>query len=405
MNMPSLSRRPIAKPWFAALCCSAAIWLVGCATQVPSPPMSGVPLPQAVDSAVDYLMSQTGSNWMSAFERRTVVVEPVRDSSTGQQTISTREAGNLIDARLRKIQPNLDVLPFRQTALSKARWLITAKLAPLVATGGAADKSRQLLQLSLSEIATGVLIGESSVLIVDKELDNTPTTFFQDSPVMTTAVPAMPRDPSSSPAKAVLASAMIDEAMADYDAGKYSEAHALFTAAQKLPDADMLSVNTGLYLVYTRLGQTIQANDAFGRMAAEGIARRTLAVKFLFEPGKVEFWADPTVSGPYAMWIGQIARQAANSGSCISIVGHSSHTGTEEYNDELSLARATHVGELLTTSAADATLRLRASGVGFHQNLIGTGTDDIRDALDRRVEFKFSDCAASSANVSTKVPG
>jgi hypothetical protein len=32
--------------------------------------------------------------------------------------------------------------------------------------------------------------------------------------------------------------------------------------------------------------------------------------------------------------------------------------------------------------------------VGFKENIIGSGTDDLRDALDRRVEFKVRNCQA-----------
>jgi hypothetical protein len=31
--------------------------------------------------------------------------------------------------------------------------------------------------------------------------------------------------------------------------------------------------------------------------------------------------------------------------------------------------------------------------MGFRENLIGTGTDDLRDALDRRVEFRVRSCS------------
>jgi outer membrane protein OmpA-like peptidoglycan-associated protein len=409
MNTLLLSRLQAARPWFAALCCSAALWLAGCATPAPHPPTRGVPLPQAVDAVVDYLMSQTNTtSWLSGFEQREVLVEPVRDSATGQQTITTREAGRLIDARLHTAHSNVDVLPFRQSALAKARWVLSGRLvsgAP--GASGAADKSHQTLQLSIAEFATGVVIAEGSVLVADNTLDNTPTPFFQDSPVLMNALPTIVEKslPMPPPKQNMLASTLVDEAMAAYDAGRYPEAHALFSAAQARPDADLLAVNTGLYLVYTRLGQAAAARDAFGRMAAEGIARRSLAVKFLFEPGQVEFWADPAVSGPYAMWIGQIARQAAIAQSCMSVVGHSSRTGTETFNDQLSLARATRVGELLVKSAPENNLRLRVAGAGFHENLVGTGTDDMRDALDRRVEFKFSDCASNSQNVSTPTPG
>lgn len=37
--------------------------------------------------------------------------------------------------------------------------------------------------------------------------------------------------------------------------------------------------------------------------------------------------------------------------------------------------------------------QLRVSGVGFRDNLIGSGTDDASDALDRRVEFEVVACS------------
>jgi hypothetical protein len=35
----------------------------------------------------------------------------------------------------------------------------------------------------------------------------------------------------------------------------------------------------------------------------------------------------------------------------------------------------------------------RAIGKGFEENLVGSGTDDLRDAIDRRVEFVVIDCS------------
>jgi hypothetical protein len=37
----------------------------------------------------------------------------------------------------------------------------------------------------------------------------------------------------------------------------------------------------------------------------------------------------------------------------------------------------------------------RADGVGSREVIVGLGTDDLRDALDRRVEFRSVDCRAS----------
>jgi outer membrane protein OmpA-like peptidoglycan-associated protein len=56
------------------------------------------------------------------------------------------------------------------------------------------------------------------------------------------------------------------------------------------------------------------------------------------------------------------------------------------------LQRAETVKRLLEAEVRSLSSKLRASGVGYRENIIGTGTDDERDAIDRRVVFKIVDC-------------
>ena len=42
--------------------------------------------------------------------------------------------------------------------------------------------------------------------------------------------------------------------------------------------------------------------------------RQQQAVKLLFQPGKTDFWADKQVSGPYPIWLRQIASKLAKHG-------------------------------------------------------------------------------------------
>jgi outer membrane protein OmpA-like peptidoglycan-associated protein len=79
----------------------------------------------------------------------------------------------------------------------------------------------------------------------------------------------------------------------------------------------------------------------------------------------------------------------------MNVVGHTSHTGGEAYNDRLSEQRAMVIRQKLAGEAAELGARMKASGVGFRQNIIGTGTDDASDALDRRVEFRILGCGAA----------
>jgi hypothetical protein len=105
-------------------------------------------------------------------------------------------------------------------------------------------------------------------------------------------------------------------------------------------------------------------------------------------------WSAPKASGPYGLWLRQITRHTATAKVCMNVVD-TSRTGSEPYNDRLSAQRATVIRQKLAAETPELMARTKVSGVGFRENIIGTGTDDPTDALDRRVEFKILPCAAS----------
>ena len=74
------------------------------------------------------------------------------------------------------------------------------------------------------------------------------------------------------------------------------------------------------------------------------------------------------------------------------VVGHTSETGTEAVNDALSLKRALFIRQRLGAESPEFASRMKAQGMGSRQNIVGSGTDDVVDALDRRVEFAIVDC-------------
>ena len=92
------------------------------------------------------------------------------------------------------------------------------------------------------------------------------------------------------------------------------------------------------------------------------------------------------------MWLRQIAREAVNTKSCVAIIGHTSRSGPGPVNDALSLKRAQYVRQRLTLEAPELGPRTRAEGMGFRENIVGSGTDNGFDVLDRRVEFKIVPC-------------
>jgi outer membrane protein OmpA-like peptidoglycan-associated protein len=57
-------------------------------------------------------------------------------------------------------------------------------------------------------------------------------------------------------------------------------------------------------------------------------------------------------------------------------------------NDPPSLARARTIRARMIADRSDLRGRTVASGAGAREPIVGTGTDDATDALDRRVEIK-----------------
>ena len=191
----------------------------------------------------------------------------------------------------------------------------------------------------------------------------------------------------------VATATLVNDALILYNAERYQDALGQYRSALATPAGEQIRVLNGIYLTNIKLGRNAEAEQAFGKVVAFGIAYNELGVKFLFNPGSTEFWSDPRVSGPYAMWLRQIARESTGAKVCMTIVGHTSKTGSEPVNDALSLKRAGVIRERLAAEAAALAGKVKAEGMGFRQNIVGSGTDNAVDALDRRVEFKIVPCS------------
>ena len=191
----------------------------------------------------------------------------------------------------------------------------------------------------------------------------------------------------------ISAAAQVSEAVDAYDAGRYQQALDLYTGVQRTSGGDQFRVYNGIYLANWKLGRRNEADAAFGRIVDFGLARRRLAVKFLFRPGSTSFVSDARIAGAYPLWLKSIASRAQSANACLEVTGHTSPTGPEVLNERLSLLRAEYVRSQLAVGAPALAPRMIANGVGSKQALIGTGRDDASDALDRRVEFIVVDCA------------
>ncbi|SCK53197.1 Outer membrane protein OmpA [Variovorax sp. HW608] len=393
--------------WLQALSSfGLALLVAGCATKPPASSRTELPFDQAVAQATDGLVVQT-QKMQSLLARiggkSGVVLDPMIDAGSGQQTAATQLLQERVTERL-AAQESIQVVPFQRANLDKARYLLTGTMTRL-----AVDQPRGPMEinLALTELATGKVIAQSSAVTRDEGLDHTPLLYYRDTPVPTKdrVVEGYVRTSATPPGQKADAyylerlavAPLIKDATSAYNAERYQDALTGYSAAGDSAIGEQLRVLNGIYLSSARLGKSAEAEQAFGKLVAYGIANQQLGVKFLFNPNTTVFWSEQKISGPYPMWLREIAKASAGAKVCMDIIGHTSHTGSVAYNDTLSLQRAKYIQQRLVGEAAVLGTRTAPSGKGFRENIIGSGTDDAVDALDRRVEFKIVDCGVMQA--------
>jgi len=406
MNKPLIAG--LALQWSAVACALVMLGGAACQSTGPTVISNELSFDQAVIEATDGLVAQTQK--LPAFlakveakvNKKALIIDPMIDAASSQQTKVTRQLEQKVSERLTSQHPQFEVLPFQSASLARAQYLLTGTMVR--SAGGASGGARQPFQINLAlvELSSRNVLAQASALARDDGLDTSPSAYYQDSPVLVKdqVVDGYIRTAQTQPGQAadayylerLSAAVMINDGTNAYNASQYQDALGLYRNALSTSAGEQLRALNGVYLASWKLGRTADAEQAFGRVVAFGLSQRNLGVKFLFNPGSTEFWSDPKVNGPYALWLRQIARQANAAKVCMNVVGHTSRTGSEQTNDRLSQARATVIKQKLDAEASDLTTRTKASGMGWRENIIGTGSDDVSDALDRRVEFKIINC-------------
>ncbi len=411
----------------AAALVGLTLLLVACAAPPPPPqrleaPTAAVAFDSAIDFAVDDLLSQAQrlpdfkppekSLVESVLQkdkpppRSKFVVDVAVDSQSAQQTAATRFLDSRLLLRAQAKFPQFEVIALPSAmqpgkGLTTERYLLAATLSPMDKQA-AQGQVRYRINLSLTDLRSGFVLAQAGANATAAGVDATPTSFYQDSPSLVrdrivegqirTAQARAGAEADAVYVASLTVSALIGEGARLYDAGQFDQSLQLYEAAVARPDGKQLRVFNGLYLTNKQLGRTEQAEQAFGSIVALGLSTNSLSFKFLFKPATTEFLDDPKISAPYDMWLRVLAKEIASSSHCVTVLGHSSRTGSEQVNERLSLSRAASMQRKLEAAAPALVGRLQSVGMGFRENLIGTGTDDLRDALDRRVEFRVRNC-------------
>lgn len=372
------------------------------ASSAPPPPPTPIPFDDALLRAANDLFSK--ATVPAGSDKVELVIDPLIDAATGAQSAATRLMQERIRDLVAKSYPRFAVLPFSSEALSRAPVVLIGTFTA-INNAGAPDGVRDAYRicLALADLRSKSIVSKGVARAKPDGVKADPTPAFADAPIWSNdpaiavyiktcqgTKPGDPIDPLY--VERIATSAFVSDAILEYDDKRYREALAFYRTARQMSGGDQLRVHSGIYLSSWKLNRRTDATEAFGSLVKYGLVANKLSVRLLFKPGTTQFLDDQNITGPYPMWLSQIATQAMQNDSCIDVIGHTSNTGPAQINERLSVLRAQFIKDLLQSASPSLADRLKAVGVGSRELIVGTGRDDASDAIDRRVDFNVHRC-------------
>lgn len=148
-----------------------------------------------------------------------------------------------------------------------------------------------------------------------------------------------------------------------------------------------------IHLCHWQLQRSRAGEDSFALWLQHELDQGRLPLRLLFQPGETRYLAEARISAPYGAWLRRIAQALQSSPQCLTLAGHAGPSAAEQRAVDLPLRRAQAVQRQLETLAPALKGRIRSrAAVPADEPLVGSASDDLRDALDRRVEFAIGPC-------------
>ncbi len=365
-----------------------------------APPAPPAPFDTALLNAATALFSK--ALLPPGDEKIELVIDPLIDGVSGAQSAASHLMEKRLTELAQKSYPRFQVEPFNTQTLDRAPVVLIGTFTAINNAGNAnGPRDVYRICLALADLRSKKIISKGFAKALPDGVDATPTPTFADNPVWAddestiAYIKICQGTKAGDPLNPVYVdrigtASLISDGITEYDNKRYRESLAFYRTAMRRPGGDQLRVHNGIYLANWKLTRREDATQSFGDLVSFGLKNDKLAVRLLFQPGSTQFFGEAT--SPYSMWLQQIASRAAESDTCLEIVGHTSATGPAQLNERLSVLRAQTIKSNLERDDRRLAGKLIATGVGPREILIGTGKDDASDALDRRVEFKVQKC-------------
>lgn len=370
--------------------------IIGCASG-PSYEASYPNVRLAVRNGAKVLAEQLKGVWGTT---GTIWILPAINQHSGEMTASGREFQLLLILDLKKLLGDASVRSLEGREVSTLDWVLAPSVALEKPKEGIVDQN--WFKVDISAVGPfGATLPGASLRINAIQFDATPSRFFSDAPLFLTDRHHQARKEfvqgkgstmtAAERSRFITTEGLLQEAINNYDAADYQRSAEGFTRVLQR-DPENLAALSGRYQALAETGNERETEVALTSLMTNAIKQNNLSFKFLFQVGSTDFRNDQGVTRRYTSWLKQLAQQVDRSGKCISVLGHASRTGEDAYNRKLSSARAMRVMNLLQSHIPNLQTRMKAEGRSFQDNIVGSGTDDLADAIDRRVDFKLRAC-------------
>jgi outer membrane protein OmpA-like peptidoglycan-associated protein len=261
------------------------------------------------------------------------------------------------------------------------------------------DKQKNIYKVCASVFykSSGKVLASANVHV--KRFDTTPKEIYNDSPIFlkgkdydnyVSSVKKLPDETVNDEYHdGLTVKSMQVKGDKLYEQKDFKKSLSYYNQASNSKSGQQLEVLNGQFTILVKQGQWKAAEDVYKKLLKASIAEtRAISSKIFFNPRSIvpmESKADI-----YKIYMKQIANFVASNPKCkVKIIGHCSRTGTESYNDKLSRVRAGWIQKQMAIYSPEVMNQSDPIGRGFHDNIVGTGRDDVSDQIDRRVEFVF----------------
>jgi outer membrane protein OmpA-like peptidoglycan-associated protein len=355
----------------------------------PSMPPAPTSLKEATTKIINNLLWQLDQerSLLKSFEKTTIVLSSFYNKDTGETIVGNKFIEEIILNESRKKSFNITKVNSEnlETADYLIQGYINLKNYHISLDNEVFKKYR--ISAYITQLGSEKIIAWSDVWIDDKNLDEylKPIPAYKDSPMF---------DTKSKQRHKLKLDTILTEADRFYDNNDYKNALSYYRKAEEISsDEPVMRVYIGLYNAYIKLKKIQDAEQVFGELINVAVASSNLNLKFLFKVNKKKFIKSNELEHEYDIWLRQLGKYFASSDKCVIIEGHTSKTGDAEYNNKLSLQRAKTVRDLLKKYFAKIEQKSKIIGKGFSETIVGSGNDNVVDAIDRRVEFEIVSCA------------